>query len=111
MDRDQIEAARVDGAGNWPVLRGSHRAAPETCPACRHRAGHDRQTCSSSTRSIALTGGGPRPPGPLSCRSRSTAALLSPGIWGWRPAVGVLWVCTILPPAYFYLRQLMKGAD
>jgi len=109
MDRDQIEAARVDGAGNWPVLRD--HIVPHLKPVLLvvivlGMIGNLQQFDTI----YALTGGGP---------VRATT-VLSVEVYrrafeswdlGMAAAVGVLWVCTILPPAYFYLRQLMKGAD
>ena len=57
----------------------------------------------------ALTGGGP---------VRATA-VLSVEVYrrafeqwdiGFASAIGVLWVATLLPPAFLYLRMLVKGA-
>jgi multiple sugar transport system permease protein len=109
MDKEQVEAARVDGAGNWAVLRD--HILPHLRPVLLvvivlGMIGNLQQFDTI----YALTGGGP---------VRATT-VLSVEVYrrafeqwdiGMAAAVGVLWVATILPPAYFYLRQLMKGAE
>lgn len=109
LDREQIEAARVDGAGNWPVLKD--HILPHLRPVLLvvivlGMIGNLQQFDTI----WALTGGGP---------VRATT-VLSVEVYrrafeqwdiGMAAAVGVLWVATILPPAYFYLRQLMKGTE
>lgn len=109
MDKEQIEAARVDGASNWAVLRD--HILPHLRPVLLvvivlGMIGNLQQFDTI----YALTGGGP---------VRATT-VLSVEVYrrafeqwdiGMAAAVGVLWVATILPPAYFYLRQLMKGAE
>lgn len=109
MDREQIDAARVDGANNWAVLR--NHILPHLRPVMLvvivlGMIGNLQQFDSI----YALTGGGP---------VRATA-VLSIEVYrrafeewdiGVAAAIGVLWVATILPLAYFYLRQLMKGAE
>lgn len=109
MDRQQIEAARVDGAGNFSVLKD--HIIPHLRPVLLvvivlAMIGNLQQFDTI----WALTGGGP---------VRATT-VLSVEVYrrafeqwdiGMAATVGVLWVATILPPAYFYLRQLMKGAD
>lgn len=109
LDREQIEAARVDGAGNWPVLKD--HILPHLRPVMLvviviAMIGNLQQFDTI----WALTGGGP---------VRATT-VLSVEVYrrafeqwdiGMAATVGVLWVATILPPAYFYLRQLMKGSD
>lgn len=109
LDREQVEAARVDGAGNWAVLRDHilpHLRPVILVVVVLGMIGNLQQFDTI----YALTGGGP---------VRATT-VLSIEVYrrafegfdlGMAAAVGVLWVCTILPPAYFYLRQLMKGAD
>jgi multiple sugar transport system permease protein len=109
MDREQVEAARVDGAGNWPVLRDHilpHLRPVMLVVIVLGIIGNLQQFDTI----WALTGGGP---------VRATA-VLSVEVYrrafeqwdiGIAATVGVLWVATILPPAYFYLRQLMKGAE
>jgi multiple sugar transport system permease protein len=109
MDRDQIEAARVDGAGNWPVLRD--HILPHLRPVLLvvivlAMIGNLQHFDTI----YALTGGGP---------VRATT-VLSVEVYrrafeswdlGMAAAVGVLWLATIMPPAYFYLRELMKGTE
>lgn len=109
LDREQIEAARVDGAGNYAVLRD--HILPHLRPVLLvvivlGMIGNLQQFDTI----WALTGGGP---------VRATT-VLSVEVYrrafeqwdiGIAATAGVLWVATILPPAYFYLRQLMKGAD
>ena len=109
LDREQIEAARVDGAGNWAVLKDHilpHLRPVMLVVVVLAMIGNLQQFDTI----WALTGGGP---------VRATT-VLSVEVYrrafeqwdiGMAAAVGVLWVATILPPAYFYLRQLMKGAE
>lgn len=107
VDAEQIDAARVDGAGNFAVLRD-------------HLLPHLRPVLivvvvlgvigglQDFDTIFALTGGGP---------VRATA-VLSIEVYrkafeqwdiGMASAIGVLWVATLLPPAFFYLRLLVKG--
>lgn len=107
VDQEQIDAARVDGAGNFAILRD-------------HLLPHLRPVLivvvvlgvigglQDFDTIFALTGGGP---------VRATA-VLSIDVYrkafeqwdiGMASAMGVLWVATLLPPAYFYLRMLVKG--
>lgn len=109
LDREQIEAARVDGAGNWPVLRD--HILPHLRPVLLvvivlGMIGNLQQFDTI----WALTAGGP---------VRSTT-VLSVEVYrrafeswdiGMAATVGVLWVATILPPAALYLHRLMKGAE
>ncbi|WP_197916398.1 carbohydrate ABC transporter permease [Thiosulfatihalobacter marinus] len=109
MDREQIEAARVDGAGNYNVLKDHilpHLRPVILVVVVLGMIGNLQQFDSI----YALTGGGP---------VRATS-VLSVEVYrrafeqwdiGMAATIGVLWVATILPPAYFYLRQLMKGAE
>lgn len=109
LDREQIEAAHVDGAGNWPVLKDHilpHLRPVMLVVIVLAMIGNLQQFDTI----WALTGGGP---------VRATT-VLSVEVYrrafeqwdiGMAATVGVLWVATILPPAYFYLRQLMKGSD
>lgn len=109
LDREQVEAARVDGAGNWPVLKDHilpHLRPVMLVVIVLAMIGNLQQFDTI----WALTGGGP---------VRATT-VLSVEVYrrafeqwdiGMAATVGVLWVATILPPAYFYLRQLMKGSD
>ena len=109
MDREQLEAARVDGANNFILLK--NHILPHLRPVLLvvivlGIIGNLQQFDTI----WALTRGGP---------VRSTS-VLSVEVYrrafeqwdiGMASTIGVLWVATILPPAYFYLRQLMKGAD
>lgn len=109
LDREQVDAARVDGAGNWPVLKDHilpHLRPVMLVVIVLAMIGNLQQFDTI----WALTGGGP---------VRATT-VLSVEVYrrafeqwdiGMAATVGVLWVATILPPAYFYLRQLMKGSD
>jgi multiple sugar transport system permease protein len=108
MDREQIDAARVDGANNWAVLRD--HVLPHLRPVLivvvvLGVIGNLQQFDTI----YALTGGGP---------VRATA-VLSVEVYrrafeqwdvGFASAIGVLWVATLLPPAFLYLRMLVKGA-
>ena len=108
LDKEQVDAARVDGANNVAILRD-------------HILPHLRPVLlvvivlgvignlQHFDTIYALTGGGP---------VRATA-VLSIEVYrrafdqwdiGMASAVGLLWVATILPAAYFYLRHLLKGA-
>jgi multiple sugar transport system permease protein len=107
VDQEQIDAARVDGAGNFAILRD-------------HLLPHLRPVLivvvvlgvigglQDFDTIFALTGGGP---------VRATS-VLSISVYrkafeqwdiGMASAMGVLWVATLLPPAYLYLRMLVKG--
>jgi multiple sugar transport system permease protein len=107
VDGEQIDAARVDGATNFAILRD-------------HLLPHLRPVLivvvvlgvigglQDFDTIYALTGGGP---------VRATA-VLSIDVYrkafeqwdiGMASAMGVLWVATLLPPAFFYLRLLVKG--
>ena len=107
MDREQLEAARVDGAGNFAVLKD--HILPHLRPVILVVVIIGMIGNLQSFDTIyALTHGGP---------VRATT-VLSVSVFryafeewdiGMAATVGVLWVVTILPPAYFYLRQLLKG--
>ena len=107
IDREQIDAARVDGADDWRVL--ADHVLPHLRPVLLvvivlAVIGNLQQF----DKIFALTGGGP---------VRATTVLsievyrLAFDSWdvGMAAAVGLLWVATIIPPAYFYLRHLLKG--
>ncbi len=107
IDREQIDAARVDGADDWRVLKD--HVLPHLRPVLLvvivlAVIGNLQQF----DKIFALTGGGP---------VRATTVLsievyrLAFDSWdvGMAAAVGLLWVATIIPPAYFYLRHLLKG--
>jgi multiple sugar transport system permease protein len=108
LDKEQIDAARVDGANNFALLRD-------------HILPHLRPVLlvvivlgvignlQHFDTIFALTGGGPvRATSVLSIEVYRRAF----DQWdiGMASAVGLLWVATIMPAAYFYLRQLLKGA-
>lgn len=107
LDREQLEAARVDGAGNWVILRDHilpHLRPVLIIVVVLGVIGNLQQFDTI----YALTGGGP---------VRATA-VLSVEVYrrafeqwdiGVASAIGVLWVATLLPPAFFYLRLLIKG--
>ncbi|MXU65076.1 carbohydrate ABC transporter permease [Oceanomicrobium pacificus] len=109
MDREQMEAARVDGAGNWQIL--THHVLPHLKPVIMVTVVLGMVGNLQHFDTIwALTGGGP---------VRATT-VLSIEVYrrafeqwdiGMAATVGVVWVATILPPAYFYLRELMKGTE
>lgn len=109
LDREQIEAARVDGANNRAVL--FHHILPHLRPVLLvvivlGMIGNLQQFDTI----WAMTGGGPvRATTVLSVEVYRTA--FEQWDLGIAATVGVLWVATILPPAAFYLRQLMKGAE
>ncbi len=107
IDREQLDAARVDGADDWRVLRD--HVLPHLRPVLLvvivlAVIGNLQQF----DKIFALTGGGP---------VRATTVLsievyrLAFDSWdvGMAAAVGLLWVATIIPPAFFYLRHLLKG--
>ncbi len=107
IDREQIDAARVDGADDWRVLKD--HVLPHLRPVLLvvivlAVIGNLQQF----DKIFALTGGGP---------VRATTVLsievyrLAFDSWdvGMAAAVGLLWVATIIPPATFYLRHLLKG--
>lgn len=108
VDREQIDAARVDGASDWHVLRD--HLLPHLRPVflvvlVLAVIGNLQQF----DKIFALTGGGP---------VRATTVLsievyrLAFDSWdiGMAAAVGLLWVATIIPPAFIYLRHLLKDA-
>ena len=107
LDRDQMDAARVDGATNWALLRD--HILPHLRPVLLVVVvlGVIGNLQHFDTI-FALTGGGP---------VRATA-VLSIDVYrrafdqwdiGMASALGLLWVATIMPAAYFYLRHLLKG--
>lgn len=108
LDRDQIDAARVDGASNWNVLKD--HILPHLKPVLLVVIVLGVIGNLQHFDTIyALTGGGPvRATSVLSIEVYRRAF----DQWdiGMASAVGLLWVATILPAAYFYLRHLLKGA-
>jgi multiple sugar transport system permease protein len=107
LDREQIDAARVDGAGNFAILRD--HVLPHLRPVLLVVVvlgviGNLQQFDTI----FALTGGGPvRATTVLSIEVYRRAF----DQWdvGMAAAIGLLWVATILPAAYLYLRHLLKG--
>ena len=107
LDREQIDAARVDGAGNLAILRD--HVLPHLRPVLLVVVvlgviGNLQQFDTI----FALTGGGPvRATTVLSIEVYRRAF----DQWdvGMAAAIGLLWVATILPAAYLYLRHLLKG--
>ncbi|KQV12270.1 hypothetical protein ASC97_14035 [Rhizobium sp. Root1203] len=107
LDREQVDAARVDGAGNWAVFRDHilpHLRPVLIIVVVLGVIGNLQQFDTI----YALTGGGP---------VRATT-VLSVEVYrrafeqwdiGFASAIGVLWVATLLPPAFLYLRMLVKG--
>ncbi len=108
LDKEQIDAARVDGAGNAALLRD--HVLPHLKPVLLVVVvlgviGNLQQFDTI----FALTGGGPvRATTVLSIEVYRRAF----DQWdiGMASAIGLLWVATILPAAYVYLRHLLKGA-
>ena len=108
LDGEQIDAARVDGADNAAILRD--HILPHLRPVILVVAvlGVIGNLQHFDTI-FALTGGGPvRATSVLSIEVYRRAF----DQWdvGMASAVGLLWVATILPAAFFYLRHLLKGA-
>jgi len=107
LDREQIDAARVDGAGNRAVLRDHvlpHLRPVLTVVVVLGVIGNLQQFDTI----YALTGGGPvRATTVLSIEVYRRAF----DQWdiGMASAVGLLWVATILPLAWVYLRHLLRG--
>ena len=107
LDREQMDAARVDGAGNWALLRD--HVLPHLRPVLLVVVvlGVIGNLQHFDTI-FALTGGGP-------VRATSVLAIevykRAFDQWdiGMASALGLLWVATIMPAAYFYLRHLLKG--
>jgi multiple sugar transport system permease protein len=107
LDREQIDAARVDGAGNWPILRD--HILPHLKPVLfivivLGLIGNLQHFDTI----YALTGGGP---------VRATS-VLSVEVYrrafeqwdiGIASSIGVLWVATLVPLAIWYLRMMLKG--
>lgn len=108
LDREQIDAARVDGANNFAVLRD--HILPHLRPVLLVVVVLGVIGNLQHFDTIyALTGGGPvRATSVLSIEVYRRAF----DQWdvGMASAIGLLWVATIMPAAYFYLRHLLKGA-
>lgn len=108
LDKEQIDAARVDGADNLAVLRD--HILPHLRPVLLVVVVLGVIGNLQHFDTIyALTGGGPvRATSVLSIEVYRRAF----DQWdvGMASAIGLLWVATIMPAAYFYLRHLLKGA-
>ncbi len=108
LDKEQIDAARVDGANNFAVLRD--HILPHLRPVLLVVVVLGVIGNLQHFDTIyALTGGGPvRATSVLSIEVYRRAF----DQWdvGMASAIGLLWVATIMPAAYFYLRHLLKGA-
>ncbi len=108
LDREQVDAARVDGARNRELLRDivlPHLRPVLLVVIVLGVIGNLQQFDTI----FALTRGGP-------VRATTTLSIevyrQAFEVWdiGFASAIGVLWLATILPPAIFYLRHLMRGA-
>jgi multiple sugar transport system permease protein len=107
LDREQIDAARVDGAGNWAILRD--HILPHLRPVLFIVVVLGLIGNLQHFDTIyALTGGGP---------VRATS-VLSVEVYrrafeqwdiGIASSIGVLWVATLVPLAIWYLRMMLKG--
>jgi len=108
LDREQLDAARADGAGNFVLLRD--HVLPHLRPVLLVVVvlGVIGNLQHFDTV-FALTGGGP---------VRATA-VMSIEVYrrafdqfdlGMASAIGLLWVATIIPAAWFYLRHLLRDA-
>jgi multiple sugar transport system permease protein len=107
LDREQIDAARVDGAGNWPILRD--HILPHLRPVLFIVVVLGLIGNLQHFDTIyALTGGGPvRATSVLSIEVYRRA--FEQWDIGIASAIGVLWVATLVPLAIWYLRLLLKG--
>jgi len=107
MDQEQLDAARVDGAGNWNVLRDiilPHLRPVLIVVVIIGMIGNLQQIDTI----LALTGGGPvRATSVLSIEVYRRA--FEEWDIGMAAAIGVLWIATMLPLAYFYLRRLFRN--
>ncbi len=108
LDKEQIDAARVDGASNYALLRDHilpHLRPVMLVVIVLGVIGNLQHFDTI----FALTGGGPvRATSVLSIEVYRRA--FDQWDLGMASALGLLWVATILPAAYFYLRHLLKGA-
>jgi multiple sugar transport system permease protein len=109
MDREQLDAARVDGAGNYRVIKD--HILPHLRPVMLVTIVLGMIGNLQHFDTIwALTGGGPvRATSVLSVEVYRRA--FEQWDLGMAATLGVLWLFTIMPFAYYYLRQLMKGAE
>jgi multiple sugar transport system permease protein len=108
LPREQVEAARIDGAGNWHVLR--HVAWPHLRPTIAvllvlGALGNLQQF----DVIYAMTGGGPVRATTVMSVEVQRQAFQSWNL-GLAAAVGVVWFLTILGPAFLRLRSVMREA-
>jgi len=107
LDREQMDAARVDGAGNWALLRD--HILPHLRPVLLvvlvlGLIGNLQQFDTI----YALTGGGP-----VRATTVLSVEVYRRGFDQWdigmASAIGMLWLAVLVPPAFFYLRHLLRG--
>lgn len=106
MDYQQIEAARIDGAGNFLVVRKlilPHLRPVFLVTGALGMIGNLQQF----DIIYALTGGGP-----VRATSVLSIEVFRQAFQNWdlgmASAIGVLWVFTLMPLVVFYLRSLFK---
>jgi multiple sugar transport system permease protein len=108
LPREQVEAARIDGAGNWHVLR--HVTWPHLRPTIAvllvlGALGNLQQF----DVIYAMTGGGP-----VRATTVMSVEVQRQAFQAWNlglaAAVGVVWFLTILGPAWLRLRAAMREA-
>jgi multiple sugar transport system permease protein len=108
LPREQVEAARIDGAGNWHVFR--HVAWPHLRPTIGvllvlGALGNLQQF----DVIYAMTGGGPVRATMVMSVEVQRQAFQAWNI-GLAAAVGVVWFLTIVGPAFLRLRSVMREA-
>ncbi len=108
LPKEQVEAARIDGATNWHVLR--HVAWPHLRPTIAvllvlGALGNLQQF----DVIYAMTGGGPVRATTVMSVEVQRQAFQSWNL-GLAAAVGVVWFLTILGPAFLRLRSVMREA-
>lgn len=108
LPKEQVEAARIDGATNWHVLR--HVAWPHLRPTIAvllvlGALGNLQQF----DVIYAMTGGGPVRATTVMSVEVQRQAFQSWNL-GLAAAVGVVWFLTILGPAFLRLRAVMREA-
>lgn len=108
LPREQVEAARIDGAGNWHVFR--HVAWPHLRPTIAvlmvlGALGNLQQF----DVIYAMTGGGP-----VRATTVMSVEVQRQAFQAWNlglaAAVGVVWFLTIVGPAFLRLRGVMREA-
>lgn len=107
LSQEQLDAARVDGAGNYAVLRYvvfPHLRYTMILIAILGAIGNLQQF----DVIYALTGGGP-----VRATTVLSIEVYRQAFQNWNTglasAIGVLWLFTIAVPAYFYLRSIFRG--